>query len=48
MTCDLDRELRAGVAVDVALDDGEVAVGADSKDTASWPARGERRSGDRW
>ncbi len=28
MTCDLDRELGIGVAVDVALDDGEVAISA--------------------
>ena len=28
MTCDLDREVGIGVAVDVALDDGEVSVSA--------------------
>ena len=28
MTCDLDRELGIGVAVDVALDNGEVAISA--------------------
>ena len=35
MTCDLDREVGIGVAVDVALDHGEVSVGRVSNVTAS-------------
>ena len=31
MTCDLDRELGIGVAVDVALDNGEITIGAASR-----------------
>ena len=38
MTCDLDREVGIGVAVDVALDNGEVSVARVSNVTASCPA----------
>ena len=41
MTCDLDRELGIGVAVDVALDNGEVAVGARLERHSELPRRSE-------
>ena len=41
MTCDLDREVGIGVAVDVALDDGEVAVRAGLKRHCELTRRGE-------
>ena len=46
MTCDLDLEVRIGVAVDVALDDGEVSVGASLEAHRELTRRGEGRTGD--
>ena len=40
MTCDLDRELGIGVAVDVALDNGEVAISAGLERHSELPRRG--------
>ena len=41
MTCDLDREVGIGVTVDVALDNGEVAVSAGLERHCELPRRGE-------
>ncbi len=42
MTCDLDRELGIGVAVDVALDNGEITIRAGLKRHSELPRRGWR------
>src|SRR6185295_794160 len=40
MTCDLERELGIGVAVDVALDNGEITIRASFKRHSELPGRG--------